>query len=117
MKRYERRQRLTAWLLLMLYVPLLLAISTHVHSGQIADETTCEECVNHVCHELHFSQKSFTIDDCVLCQLHDAPCLLPTLTGTPLLFAVINPAVPARESMLPTAASCIYSPRAPPYSF
>ena len=113
----KKRQRLhAAWLLLMLYVPLLIATSLHMHT-EVADDPVCEECLHHVCHESHFSQVGFSVDDCLFCQLSSLPIMLPTvLVFTPLM----NFALKQKGHPVAFVSARSYSsipPRAPPYSF
>lgn len=116
MRKVLKRQQRAAWLLLMLYVPLLLAISTHIHT-EVADDIACEECLHHVCHESHFSQDSFTWDDCVLCQLNSAPCVVPSTLSLTTYSNDSHTTPTMAVAIPPTSIVSLHSPRAPPYSF
>lgn len=55
MRRIDNRRKKFAWLLLLVYVPMPLAITFHHHSG--AEETAasyCNDCAHHIHHDGHF---------------------------------------------------------------
>ena len=47
---------------------MLLISSLHVHPAEAYAESTCAECVHHVCHG-HLSQQASGMHMCVLCQI------------------------------------------------
>lgn len=107
----------SSWLLLLVYVPMLLAVTLHRHDGvQEADAAFyCEDCARNVHHDGHLVAFQPTLHACVLCQLQSIPYLPPLL----LTCAVI--AVPFCVLRRVAAAPCMRraraaSPaRAPPY--
>ena len=60
------KRRFSAWLLLLVFVPMLLS-SLHVHPT-VGVEDSCTECVNHVPHSGHVSLLTAHSCDCLLCQ-------------------------------------------------
>ena len=98
----------------MLYVPMLLAISLHTHTEATDTEGACAECLHHVCHESHFAQKSFVMDDCVLCQFYSAPYLVPSILSFTCYSTDIHTPLATSVALLPTAVVSLHSPRAPP---
>lgn len=106
-----------AWLLLLVYVPMMIAITFHHHGeARGADAAIqCQDCARHVHHDGHLLALQHTIHDCVLCQLQSTPYLSPTFL-TLAVFIVLHPVI--REM---ACAQCqlgtndIKSTRAPPY--
>ena len=107
----------SSWLLLLVYVPMLLAVTLHRHDGvQEADAAFyCEDCARNVQHDGLLVAFQSALHACVLCQLQSIPYLPPLL----LTCAVI--AVPFCMLRRVAAAPCMRrahaaSPaRAPPY--
>lgn len=116
MREVNRQHQRAAWLLLILYAPLLLTISTHIHTDA-AVQTACEDCLHHACHEIHFSQNSFTWDDCVLCQLHSAPYLAPTVISFTYYAHCCNMQAVIPVDTIATRIVSLHPTRAPPYTF
>jgi hypothetical protein len=112
MKRMSKR-RISAWILLSVFLPILLLSSLHVH------ETTdvrigCSDCVNHIAHQGHISLDTIHLHDCLLCQFTS----LPFLGATTVVLAVValryfNIIVTPSAKLL-SASYLHYSPRAPP---
>lgn len=92
-KSYNRRIR-TAWLLLVIYAAMVLAVSVHRHEEVGQDNVVCcQDCARHVKHAGHLSVELPAHGACVLCQLQAMPCLVPTvLVGA--VFAVAGTALP-----------------------
>jgi len=84
-KHYDLRQRVAAWALLLVFVPLVVCSALHVHPEEAHAATTCEACLHHVHHAGHLSAASHA-HECLLCQfltLSFLPCaaiILPLLT-------------------------------------
>lgn len=96
----------SSWLLLLVYVPMLLAVTLHRHDGvqQADDAFYCEDCARNVHHDGHLVAFQPTLHACVLCQLQSIPYLPPLL----LTCAVI--AVPFCV-LRRVAAAPLYAPR------
>ena len=71
----------SSWLLLLVYVPMLLAVTLHRHDGvQEADAAFyCEDCARNVHHDGHLVAFQPALHACVLCQLQSIPYLPPLL--------------------------------------
>ena len=71
----------SSWLLLLVYVPMLLAVTLHRHDGvqQADDAFYCEDCARNVHHYGHLVAFQPTLHACVLCQLQSIPYLPPLL--------------------------------------
>ena len=79
------KRRLSAWLLLLVFVPMLLS-SLHVHPT-VGVEDSCTECVNHVPHSGHVSLLTAHSCDCLLCQF----VALVYVAGAATLLSILAP--------------------------
>ena len=70
MRRLDNRRTRFAWLLMLVYVPMLLAITFHHHSAEEGQTTYCYECAHHIHHDGHLTAQHSFMHECVLCQLH-----------------------------------------------
>lgn len=83
----ELRRRLSAWMLLSVFLPMLLLSSLHRHAERGVG--VCTECVQHQPHAGHLTQAMGGMGDCLLCHflslsyLPLAVCTL-VLAGVPL---------------------------------
>ena len=111
----NKRTRLS-WLLLLVYIPMLLAVTFHHHgeARPAVDVSYCEDCAHHVHHHGHLLALQDTTHDCVLCQLQSTFYLAPALLlWTPCV-------VLRRATRLAACAHCqgkengVRSTRAPP---
>lgn len=81
MRTVNRRHRRLAWLLILVYLPMLVAISFH-HHEEVEDDVVasyCQDCLHHVHHSGHIASTHSFTHDCLLCQLHSTSYLVPTL--------------------------------------
>lgn len=62
----DRSRSLKAWLLLLVFVPMLVLSAIHVHESQ--DTPVCDECAHHVSHASHITVAGCQSFSCVLCQ-------------------------------------------------
>lgn len=116
-KSAHRRLRF-AWLLLLVYVPMMIAVTLH-HHGEAERAyaiVQCQDCTHHVHHSGHLMAIQHAMHDCVLCQLQSTP-YLPSAT-----LVIAAAAVPMRITRTDACAKCklvavsARSTRAPPYS-
>jgi len=64
-----RRQRLFAWVMLMVYVPMVLLASLHVHSpNDFSKVAFCDQCHTAVHHSGHITTSNHHIDECLSCR-------------------------------------------------
>lgn len=63
MRNYYNRRTRFAWLLMMVYLPMLLAITFHYHSAAEGDSATvyCSDCDHHVHHDGHLATSPMPI--------------------------------------------------------
>lgn len=68
------KRKLDAWLLLLVFVPILLMASLHRHeSDGGARDTVCYSCLHHTPHPSHMSGSAASWHQCVLCQFNTLP--------------------------------------------
>lgn len=115
MRRIDNRRKKFAWLLLLVYVPMLLAITFHHHSG--AEETAvsyCYDCAHHIHHDGHFVSQSAVVQECLLCQLCALSYVVPALVKVALFVAVAYVAFHAACPFVKMREGNVRSTRAPP---
>lgn len=59
--------RFAAWVLLVAYLPVLLATALHTHERPAAP--LCDLCVHHQAHPVHYAEAQVSLQDCLLCHL------------------------------------------------
>lgn len=73
-----RRQRMSAWVLLLVYVPMVLLSSLHVHSlyemSQVVDCNLCETSVHH---QGHITASSQHHGECLSCRFMNTQLIVP----------------------------------------
>lgn len=64
-----RRQRLFAWIILSVYVPMVMLASLHVHSlNDFSKVVDCDQCNTAVHHSGHITASQHHIDECLSCR-------------------------------------------------
>ncbi len=102
-----------ARLLLLVFLPILLFSSLHVHQNAVSEDV-CYECANHLHHSGHISLQTASFHDCVLCQFviltfvvaTALRCFVPEQSN-----ATVN-LIPGEHFLLVVRRP--HSPRAPP---
>ncbi len=108
------KRKITARLLLAVFLPMLLLSSLHIHPTQllgIGDD--CTECVNHHCGG-HIGQQTLTVHDCVLCQFLTLPMAVAMVAGVVLFNNVRQQRYATVRSVLSTQTCGITVTRGPP---
>ena len=108
-----RTRRLSAWLLLSVFLPMLLLSSLHVHES-VPVSSGCSECVNHIPHQGHLSLNTIHVNDCVLCQFATLPFLMASIVFAAIISWGHQTAIVKPSARLQYAVSRRHSPRAPP---
>ena len=110
----NRRTRISAWILLAAFLPLLVVSSFHTHRLPSAEADVCHQCVAHEAHPAHLGVPVVTVHDCVFCHLMS----FQYLGSAALLAAVLLPVSVAVSMGVPSAVVagrvCRPSLRAPP---
>ncbi|MBQ9822377.1 MAG: hypothetical protein IJM58_09665 [Muribaculaceae bacterium] len=66
---FTRKQRLFAWMILSVYVPMVLLASLHVHSlNDFSKVVDCDQCHTAVHHSGHITASNHHIDECLSCR-------------------------------------------------
>ena len=111
----SHKRRLSARLLLAVFVPMLLLASLHRHESPVTvQDTSCYDCVHHVHHNGHLSANPQHAYSCVLCSFLTLPYL------TPPAVAVLSPCsahyafVPRYSSRIAVRPQLHKPGRAPP---
>ncbi len=77
-----RRQRLFAWMMLSVYVPMVLLASLHVHSlTDFSKAIDCEECHAAVHHSGHITASNHHIDECLSCRFLSTQIDVPRMVA------------------------------------
>lgn len=116
MRNFNNRRKRFAWLLMLVYLPMMLAITFHHHSEAEGATTTscCYDCVHHIRHNGHLSANQSFMHDCLLCQLHSLPYVVPTIVRIAVFIAMVHVAFVVSCPFVKTRQGDIHSTRAPP---
>lgn len=113
-----RKQRLFAWILLSVYVPMVLLASLHVHSiNDFSRAVDCDQCHTAVHHSGHITTSNHHIDECLSCRFLSTQIDVPRtvtslvvkqvtthleyfLAGDPVIRVVAQPSLRAPPSIL-----------------
>ena len=77
------RQQMFAWILLLVYVPMLLLASLHVHTiNDFSRAVDCDECHTAVHHTGHITAGSHHIDACLFCRFLSTQIDVPSTAAT-----------------------------------
>lgn len=87
---YNRRTRF-AWLLMMVYLPMLLAITFHYHTAADGDSAAayCSDCDHHVHHDGHLATSQGFTQECPICHLQSLPYVVPTIVHIAAFVAMV----------------------------
>lgn len=113
------KRRFSAWLLLLVYVPIMVAVSLHVHpygydGGTLYDG--CVQCAHHVHHDGHLNAYSGNTHDCVLCQFASLPFIAATAVVVSVVMPACHIAFAEGNPVLNLGVCNTNSTRAPPFS-
>jgi len=108
------RRRFSAWLLLLVFVPTMVATSLHIHERQGADESVCVQCAHHVHHGGHLKAFSDHVCDCLLCQFAGQSFVVAAVVAISLPVIVLRAVCAVYGDCLCDGVCGISSTRAPP---
>ena len=78
-----RKQRLFAWIILSVYVPMVLLASLHVHSfNEYSKAIDCDQCHTAVHHSGHITAGTHHIDECLSCRFLSTQIDVPRTVTT-----------------------------------
>lgn len=116
MRHLDNRRIRFAWLLMLVYLPMMIAITFHHHTE--AEGATavshCYECEHHIHDDGHLTSEHSFAHECVLCQLHSLPYVVPTLVRIAAFIAIVHVAFVVPCPFVKHREGCIHSTRAPP---
>ena len=118
MHRYAHKRLRTAWLLLLVYVPMMIAVAFHHHDEAAAADAvvSCQDCAHHVHHSGHIYALQNAMHDCALCQLQNTPYLSPRTILLAAAVVTMHVIRIAACSKCKSVAIDTRSTRAPPYA-
>lgn len=116
MRNHDNRRMRFAWLLMLVYVPMMLAITFHHHSEAEGSTATayCYDCAHHIHHDGHLTAEQNFVHECVLCHLHSLPYVVPTIIHIAVFIAVAHVASAVVCPFFKTREGDIHTTRAPP---
>ena len=78
-----RRQRLFAWVILSVYVPMVVLASLHVHSlNDFSKVVDCDQCNTAVHHSGHITASQHHIDECLSCRFLSTQIDVPRMVAS-----------------------------------
>ena len=116
MRQIDNRRIRTAWLLMLVYLPMMLAITFHHHSEAEGNAATayCYDCAHHIHHDGHLTAGQGVTHECVLCQLHSLVYVAPAVVRIAVLVAVAHTAFCMACPFVKKREGAVLSTRAPP---
>ena len=115
MKQQENKRRISAWILIAVFVPMLLLSFTHTHSVGSGQSVECQECLHHV-HHTHLGTADSCIDNCVLCQMLSVVYYPAVALVLCVLFLILKNEERRLATSPCTGFNLLHSGRAPPQS-
>ena len=118
MQRITHKRIRISWLLLLVYIPMMIAVTFH-HHGEAQGVNSvfyCEDCAHHIHHDGHLLAFQHGMHECVLCQMRHTPYLVPTLllwTVAVVFYYIIRRTVCPKCKLM---ANDAINTRAPPYN-
>lgn len=113
----ETRRRISAFFLLAVMLSMLFSVSLHHHEHQASVEETCVDCQHHVHHAEHLTAQTVDFHECILCQLHSLPYLMPAILHLAVAIYIVHVVYMLSSEKCRNHAVGIHSPRAPPYLY
>lgn len=112
----ELKRKISAWLLLSVFVSMMAVVSFHHHDAEeTAGSELCESCIHHVRHSGHLGVLKVNLHDCLLCQLQCASFLAPAIAAFCAVAFVLRAAYALFSNSFVAGVCGVVSPRAPPY--
>ena len=116
MRNYYNRRTRFAWLLMMVYLPMLLAITFHYHTAADGDSAAayCSDCDHHVHHDGHLATSQGFTQECPICHLQSLPYVVPTIVHIAAFVAMVYVSFSMSCLFVKMRQGDIQSTRAPP---
>lgn len=117
MTKIELKRKVSAWILLSVFIPMLIASSLHIHGEETSSLTICHECINHIPHSGHLFADQMGVHSCILCQFLSIVFLAASAITISIIFSFLF----ERNSFIPPFCQSFQgdntSGRAPPFLF
>lgn len=111
----DNRTKRIAWLLILVYLPMMLAVTFHHHDTVEEDATEyCQDCAHHIHHNGHITAQHGILHDCLLCQFRSLPYVVPTIIHVAVFVTAVSAAYAMPCPFVRTRHSGPLSTRAPP---
>ena len=110
-----KRRKISASVLLAVFLPMLLLTSLHVHHEQLSQEFACVECTHHMPHAGHLTAAQASFDDCLLCQICHVPVLIAAVVVLTLNLHLLHTLRGECRQQLAMRPEGIRLSRAPPF--
>lgn len=115
MKDLQHKRTFAAWILTLVFVPMLLLSGFHHHERRVENHIACSACAHHVHHDGHLTQQASSIDHCILCQLLSTPYIIYSTTSVCVCLSLLLLLTYGNRSSLVAAFHGTKSCRAPPF--
>ena len=118
LKMINRRHVRFAWLLILVYLPMLVMVSFHHHNNKVEEYAVvscCQDCLHHVHHSGHIASSQTLTHDCVLCQFQSTSYLVPIVAMLVTVAVVKRLTVLVHCPKVRLRNVSVRSTRAPPY--
>lgn len=112
--RIARRRKIISYILLSVFIPMMIIISTHIHQTVSGGNVVCQLCINHIHHAGHLSTQGTSFHDCLICQLYGLPYVTPAATVLTVFVLLTTMTLRPLRSVVILRSFNTYSPRAPP---
>lgn len=115
----EQKRFRIAWLLLLVYLPMMIAVTLHRHGEAVDADTSfyCQNCAQHVHHAGHIMTLQNSFHDCVLCQLQTVSYLSAETVVLSSVVVSCCVVIVLLCSKYRQVSDTVKSLRAPPYSY
>ncbi|MBR1595134.1 MAG: hypothetical protein IJ726_07350 [Phocaeicola sp.] len=111
------KRKISAWILLSVFIPMLIASSLHIHGGEVTMNDSCHECINHIPHSGHLIAGHMGLHSCILCQFLSIAYLAASSTAVVLFSASSRVDFYFIPQFCQSFQGNNTSGRAPPFSF
>ena len=114
----NRRHVRFAWLLILVYLPMLVMVSFHHHNNKVEEYAVvscCQDCLHHVHHSGHITSSQTLTHDCLLCQFQNTSYLVPVVAMLVTVAVVKRLTVLVHCPKVRLRNVSVRSTRAPPY--
>ena len=117
MVKIRLKRKISAWILLSVFVPMLVISSFHVHGSEASLNDSCHECINHIPHAGHLIAEHMGLHACILCQFLSSAYLAASTMAVTLFYAFSQERHCFIHQFIQSFRKENNCGRAPPFSF